>query len=233
MAEPPLLLFPQTLPYPSRVERALEENGFILVLELPYTKEIWQKHWAKFLNKTKFLRLKPECSVDFNHLKRLLLQLKDWAFYLRDVENLKILERYVKSEDDLPLFAEKNKESLGELEKAYLVLMLAEDVDLTLSEVKKGLNTFDQTWEEFFKEGIVGEDPLFRNLELPWDKVNPPEELPNLSRRVFAWNTLFPHLNLEEFDSIMLFVSEPECVELLKETQIMEHPKINGLITIP
>jgi hypothetical protein len=42
--------------------------------------------------------------------------------------------------------------------------MLAEDVDLTLSEVKKSLNTFEQTWEDFFKEGIVGEDPFFRKV---------------------------------------------------------------------
>ncbi|MCC6048543.1 MAG: hypothetical protein LM579_03300, partial [Thermodesulfobacterium sp.] len=127
MAEPPLLLFPQTLPYPSRVEKALEELESILVLELPYTNKNWQKHWAKFLNKVKFLRLKPEASIDFDYLKRLFLQLKDWALYLRDVENLKILERYAQSEDYLPFFAGKKKEALGDLEKAYLVLMLAED----------------------------------------------------------------------------------------------------------
>jgi len=232
MAEPHLLLFPQTLPYPSRVEKALEELESILVLELPYTNENWQKHWAKFLKKVKFLRLKPEDSIDFDHLKRLFLQLKDWALYLRDVENLKILERYAHSEDDLPFFAEKKKEALGDLEKAYLVLMLAEDVDLTLSEVKKSLNTFEQTWEDFLKEGIVGEDPFFRRFEVPWEKGTPPEELSNLRRRVFAWNTLFSHLDLEEFKSIKLLVSEAECVELLKETKIMKHPKINGLITL-
>ncbi len=232
MAEPPLLLFPQTLPYPSRVEKALEELESILVLELPYTNENWQKHWVKFLNKVKFLRHKPEASVDFDHLKRLFLQLKDWALYLRDVENLKILERYAQSENDLPFFAEKKKEALGDLEKAYLVLMLAEDVDLTLSEVKKSLNTFEQTWEDFFKEGIVGGDPFFRRFEVPWEKGTPPEELSNLSRRVIAWNTIFPHLDLEEFESIKLLVSEAECVELLKETKIMKHPKINGIITL-
>jgi len=232
MAEPPLLLFPQTLPYPSRVEKALEELESILVLELPYINENWQKHWAKFLNKVKFLKLKPEASIDFDHLKRLFLQLKDWALYLRDVENLKILERYAKSEDDLPFFAEKKKETLGNLERAYLVLMLAEDVDLTLSEVKKSLNTFEQTWEDFFKEGIVGEDPFFRRFEVPWEKGTLPEELSNLSKRVFAWNTIFPHLDLEEFESIKLLVSEAECVELLKETKIMKHPKINGIITL-
>ena len=232
MAEPPLILFPQTLPYPSRVEKALEQVESILVLELPYTKENWQKHWANFLKKIKFLRLKPESSVDFDHLRRLFHQLKDWALYLRDVENLKVLERYFNSEDDFPFFAEKRKESLGELEKAYLVLMLAEDVDLTLSEVKRCLNTFNQTWEDFFRESIVGEDPFFRRLELPWEEFNPSEELPNLRRRVFAWNTIFPHLDLEEVESIRLLVSEAECVELLKETQIMKHPKIGGLITL-
>jgi len=232
MAEPPLILFPQTLPYPSRVEKALEEVESILVLELPYTKENWQKHWANFLKKIKFLRLKPESSVDFDHLKRIFHQLKDWALYLRDVENLKVLERYFNSEDDFPFFAEKRKEGLGELEKAYLVLMLAEDIDLTLSEVKRCLNTFDQTWEDFFRESIVGEDPFFRRLELPWEEFNPSEELPNLRRRVFAWNTIFPHLDLEEVENIRLLVSEAECVELLKETQIMKHPKIGGLITL-
>ena len=232
MAEPPLILFPQTLPYPSRVEKALEEVESILVLELPYTKENWQKHWANFLKKIKFLRLKPESSVDFDHLRRFFHQLKDWALYLRDVENLKVLERYFNSEDDFPFFAAKRKEGLGELEKAYLVLMLAEDVDLTLSEVKRSLNTFDQTWEDFFRESIVGEDPFFRRLELPWEEFNPSEELPNLRRRVFAWNTIFPHLDLEEVENIRLLVSEAECVELLKETQIMKHPKIGGLITL-
>ena len=156
----------------------------------------------------------------------------DWALYLRDVENLKILEKYAHSEDDLSFFAGKKKEALGDLEKAYLVLMLAEDVDLTLSEVKKSLNTFEQTWEDFFKEGIVGWDPLFRRFEVPWEKSTPPEELSNVSRRVIAWNTIFPHLDLEEFESIKLLVSEAECVELLKETKIMKHPKINGIITL-
>ncbi|MCC6025716.1 MAG: hypothetical protein LM575_01965, partial [Caldimicrobium sp.] len=165
-------------------------------------------------------------------LKRLFLQLKDWALYLRDVENLKILERYAQSEDYLPFFAGKKKEALGDLEKAYLVLMLAEDVDLTLSEVKKSLNTFEQTWEDFFKEGIVGWDPFFRRFEVPWEKGTPPEELSNLSRRVIAWNTIFPHLDLEEFESIKLLVSEAECVELLKETKIIKHPKIHGIITL-
>jgi hypothetical protein len=74
--------------------------------------------------------------------------------------------------------------------------------------------------------------PSLERFEVPWEKGTPPEELSNLSRRVFAWNTIFPHLDLEEFESIELLVSEAECVELLKETKIMQHPKINGIITL-
>jgi len=232
-----LLLFPQTIPFPSRVEKALEELEEILVLELPLTKESWQIHWAKLLPKTKFLRTKPEHSLNFEHLKKVFFQLKDWALYLRDVENLKILKMHAQSFEDfmfyIPKNIQKNEETFStQLEKAYLTLMLAEDVDLTLSVVKKNISAFEKTWEEFFREGIVGDDPFFKPLELRREESYLAEELQKLNRRVAAWDTILPYLDLEEIESLKLLVSEPQCVELLKKTKILEHPKIKGLVAL-
>ncbi len=229
MNTPSILLFPQTIPYPSFIEKSLKKLDKFLVLQLPLTEEKWKTGYQELLPKVEFLKFKKDKIRGEDFLKKHFYQLKEWALYLRDLENLKILEKYKdlwRGPEGFNFF--KEDDPLSPEERAILVLMLAEDIDFNMSEAEKGIQTFEKKMEELFQKGLLIEES-FNSLK-HFQETTLPGTLFNLSLRIKMWKILFPWIDFSFSTGVKLLLTEKEWGEELEALSLLSEPKVVGLV---
>jgi len=213
-----VLLYPQTLFYPLRVLKAdpwVETYGILSLIE---TEKRIKTLFPELYPRCKFLTLKEPPERDL--LTRVLEEIKSLGLYLRTPESLKLFKLHQDLfEEGLPAF-KAHKPLLSALERAILVLALAEEIDQTLLEVALSLQNFSQTWERLFEEKILFKDPFLEENLLkkasPEDKEG--DELWELTKRLKSLKTIFPQVNFEGLEIQALLITEEEILEDLKET---------------
>lgn len=220
------LLYPQSVFFPDRSLKFFEFVETIFIVELPNTKKILEKNQKRLnLDKLEFLSLRETLKTIAVNLQKLAHELQAFGEYLRSPESFRyfFLHQELFEETYVDLFREKK--ALSPLERALLILMLAEKVDSDLWDVACALKDFGQVWKSFFEEKIIYKNPyeetpspFFRDFEEA-DR----EKLWNLNLRVQALRVVLPELNWEGVKDLnTLLITERELLEDLTEGMTLE-----------
>ncbi len=214
------LLYPQTLPYPIRILKALDFLDTLRVIEIFQTKKIFQEYCPEALNKISFLSF-SDLAFSKDFLERILKQLQNFALYLRTPENLKLYQIHQQLfKEDYDLFF-REKERVSPWEMAFLTLALAEEVDWLLLEVERGLKEFNKKWREFWEEDLLteGGEEVFNSLSSKEEK----EVLWKSEIRRDALKVLLPYVDFSWSKNInTLLITEVSIVEDLIEGEEIE-----------
>ncbi|WP_028841638.1 hypothetical protein [Thermodesulfobacterium hveragerdense] len=227
-----VLLYPQTFLGIEQVEKVIALTERLLVLDLGTTKENWLKfHQEKtdLKEKVVFLGFNPDIGIDLEEVKKEVASLEEWGANFRTPENLRYFSQFrdvfENSLEDL-LSAIKGVKTLKEdnvmIKSQIISLILAEKLDVFTYEIKKDLESLELKYQEVFKEKIVGEDFSFRPLEelnrLVSSSIEAQESLPNLERRIKAWQTLGSYIDFSHASGLDgLIITSSDLLESWQE----------------
>ncbi len=223
-----VFLFPQTLFYPPRLLKADPFVERYFILNLLETKTRLTSLFLDKIQKIHLLNLKRELDIPF--LSKVKSELKNLGEFLKTPESLKIYKLHQELfEETFPIF--KGRETpLNAIEKAFLLLCLAEDIDYTLLEVSLSLNDFSKKWEEIFQEKILFKDLYFpedTSLDISTFEESAKEKLWEIQKRIKALKILLPEIDFPEEKPDTLLISEEEIFEEWRED--LRIAKINPL----
>jgi len=213
------LLYPQTLFYPTTLLRAAPHVENFFVLSLLETEKRIKTLLPEIFPKVIFLGVNKY--FDKNKILRLLEDFKVLGDFLKTPESFKLyrLHQELFEETFSPL--KESKDALTPIERAFLLLALAEEIDYTLLEVSLALSQFSQKWAKFFDEKILFKDSYLSEepFAFPTSEELGVEKLWEIEKRKKAWETLCAYINFleeskEKIDSLLL--SERELFEDLK-----------------
>jgi len=213
------LLYPQTLFYPTTLLKAAPYVENFFVLSLLETEKRIKTLLPEIFPKVIFLDVSKY--FDKNKIFKLLEDFKAFGDFLKTPESFKLyrLHQELFEETFSPL--KESKDALTPIDRAFLLLALAEEIDHTLLEVSLALSQFSQKWAKFFDEKILFKDSYLSEEPFVFPTLEElgVEKLWELEKRKKAWETLFTHINFtekykERIDSLLL--SERELLEDLK-----------------
>jgi hypothetical protein len=217
--KPAVLLYPQSLFYPPKLLKSTDFVSEIFVVELLKTKERIQKNFPQLLSKVRFLKLAGELHLSKEVLAKVLEDAQNLALYLRTPDALRLYHLHKSLfEESYPLFSKKETFN-SPLERAYLLLSIAEELDENLLEVALSLKSFMHRWQDFFEEKILFKDETLEDFsETSGSQEMEFEELWEQEKRIFALKVILPLLNWQEARELnTLLVSEAGLLEELEE----------------
>ncbi|MGB9761148.1 MAG: hypothetical protein ACP5KO_03390 [Caldimicrobium sp.] len=224
-----VLLYPQTLFYPLRLLKADPWVAHYFILNLFETESRMQALFKDKISKIRFLSLAED--LDYSQLFHIFSELKNLGLYLRTPESLKIYKLHQDLFEETYSIFKKGNNSLKAVEKAFLLLALAEDIDYTLFEVSFSLNNFTQTWEKIFEEKILFKDSFFIE-EAPIEKYlfegTERENLWEVKKRMNSFKELLPKVAFGEEKPDTLLISEEGILEEWGEDLEISEEKREG-----
>ncbi|BAU22790.1 hypothetical protein THC_0394 [Caldimicrobium thiodismutans] len=214
-----VFLYPQSLFYPPKILKSLDHVEEFFLIKLIKTRERIQKRFPQLLSKIKFLNFSEKIQLSEELLSRVLEEMQNLALYLRTPDALRLYHLHQDLfEEAYPLFPKK-KAFNSPIEKAYLLLSIAEELDENLLEVAFSLKNFITKWQEFFEEKILFKDETMEDLssEGALQEIEV-EELWEIEKRIRALQTLLPFLNWQEAKDLKtLLITEASILEELKD----------------
>ncbi|MCS7150514.1 MAG: hypothetical protein N2Z40_03820 [Caldimicrobium sp.] len=227
---PKAFLYPQSIFFPDRSLKFFELVETIFVVELPNTKRIIEKHQKRLnLDKLEFLSLRETLKSMAVNLQKLAHELQAFGEYLRYPESFRyfFLHQELFEETYVDLFRERK--TLCPLERALLILMLAEMVDSDLWDVTSALKDFEKVWKNLFEERIIYKNP-YEETPSPFFRAfeeADTEKLWNLNLRVQALRVILPELNWKGAKDLnTLLITERELLEDLTEGMSLEREEL-------
>ncbi len=200
-----VFLYPQTLFYPIRVLKADSLIESYYLLNLLETQTRIKTLFSDKISKIHFLSLKS--NLNYSQLSQILSEIKNLGLFLRTPESLKIYKLHQDLfEETYPLFRKINP-LLSPIERSFILLSLAEDIDFTLLEVSLSLEKFSKTWEKIFEEKILFKDPYFfeEAFDLSFPEEIEKEKLWELKKRMNCLKVLLPEVNFSHDKPDTLF----------------------------
>lgn len=216
-----VFLYPQSLFYPPKLLKSLDYVEDIFLIELLKTKKRIEKRFPQLLPKVKFLKFSEELPLSKELLSKVLEEMQNLALYLRTPDALRLYHLHQDLfEESYPLFSKKATFN-SPLEKAYLLLSVAEELDENLLEVALSLESFMHKWQEVFEEKILFKDVTLEDLNSTGAiQEIEVEELWEIDKRIGALKFILPLLNWQEAKEVnTLLISEANILEELKEAE--------------
>lgn len=215
------LLYPQNLFYPLKSLRVLDFVDKVFVFEFFDTSTYLQKFFPELQEKIGYISLRADEKLKLRDLPNILTNLQLFGEYIRTPENLSYYYLYQDLFEETFSIKIRERDSSEEIKRAFLILLLAENLDANLLEVEKALISFEEKWEKFFQKNILFEDQLYENLAIrEW--VSGPENLWNLKRRVEALKRVIPFFCWEKVSFLdTLLITEADLLWEMKEEALI------------
>ncbi len=215
-----VFLYPQTIFFPLRLLRAKDYIKKCYILELLETKSRMEQFFPELISQIRYISLLEILNLERGQLEKYKKELYNFAFELRDIENLKLFQLHQQ------LFEETFNLNLvkgipeNPILASILRLIIAEDMDTNLLEVSLALKKFSIDWDKFIKEKIL----YLENLQEQIDEIKEleREELWDIEKRMRTLKKIFPLLSWrEDLDIDTLLISEERVLEELLEERLL------------
>ncbi len=214
-----VFLYPQSLFYPPKLLKSTDFVDEFFLIELLKTKERIQKNFPQLLLKVRFLKLSEDVHLSKELLSKVLEEAQNLALYLRTPDALRLYHLHKSLfEESYPFFSKKETFN-SPLERAYLLLSIAEELDENLLEVALSLKSFMHRWQDFFEEKILFKDDTLEDFsETIGSQEMEFDELWEQEKRTGALKCILPLLNWQEARELKtLLISEAGLLEELEE----------------
>ncbi len=207
-----VLLYPQTVLYPIGLLKFIKYLEKLYILDLNTSKDIYELIDYNIKDKLQFITPYDKYIYLFNTVSLYVKQLKSFGEYLKYPENFKYYKLNRELFDEYFSMRKGEEEELTSIERALVVLTLAEEVDKNLLEVSIGLKKFQAEWKKFFDEKILYTETSSVDLEV-FDEPLEFESLQNIEQRINALKVIFELFNWEPYKNLdTLLITEKTII---------------------
>lgn len=226
-------LYPQTTLYPPGLLKFFPHLKKLYLLDLETPKDIYNSLIPELREKIQFVKRDEKYREIFQRVLLYTERLKSFGEYLRYPENLRYYQLHRDLFEEHFCLTRRDDIELDPIERALIVLLLAEEIDRCYFEVSLGLKKFMAEWKKFFDEKILFHEGLSSEVgEL--DEPSDFEFLLNVYQRKKAFECIF---NLYIWESIkdvdtLLITDKTIISDIIDEISPIERITLDELILL-